>query len=236
MGLKLTLTNSLQPPSSKFLLGTDMLGRDILSRLLAGIRTDLLIGLAAAAAVSIIAIGWATLAARCKRMNNWRGDTLEDIVLLPRDIICAFPWLVLLLLVISLPGNKGVILITLLVGLVILPRNVSILQEAFSSLTQWKGRLQNVLRAISIAFIFTTAGVIFYVALLQFLGFRHAAGYYRTRNSGEFRHRIYAKNAMAGNRAACGFVGNTDYRCDDRRGSCRKVRLPLLGVLVEDIE
>jgi len=170
-GSQINLTNSLQPPSSKFLLGTDMLGRDILSRLLAGIRTDLLIGLAAAAAVSIIAIGWATLAARCKRMNNWRGDTLEDIVLLPRDIICAFPWLVLLLLVISLPGNKGVILITLLVGLVILPRNVSILQEAFSSLTQWKGRLQNVLRAISIAFIFTTAGVIFYVALLSFLGF-----------------------------------------------------------------
>jgi ABC-type dipeptide/oligopeptide/nickel transport system permease subunit len=121
--------------------------------------------------VSIIAIGWAMLAARCKRMNNWRGDTLEDIVLLPRDIICAFPWLVLLLLLISLPGNKGVILITLIVGLVILARTVSILQDAFNSLTEWRDRLQNVLRAISIAFIFTTAGVIFYVALLSFLGF-----------------------------------------------------------------
>jgi ABC-type dipeptide/oligopeptide/nickel transport system permease subunit len=54
---------------------------------------------------------------------------------------------------------------------VILPRTVSILQDAFNSLTEWKDRLQNVLRAISIAFIFTTAGVIFYVALLRFLGF-----------------------------------------------------------------
>jgi ABC-type dipeptide/oligopeptide/nickel transport system permease subunit len=139
--------------------------------LLDGIRTDLLIGLAVAAVVSIIAIGWARLAARCKRLNNWRGDILEDIVLLPRDIICAFPWLVLLLLVISLPGNKGVILITLVVGLVILPRTVSMLQEAFSSITEWKGRLQNELRAISMAFIFTTAGVILYVALLSFLVF-----------------------------------------------------------------
>ena len=104
-------------------------------------------------------------------MNNWRGDTLEDIVLLPRDIICAFPWLVLLLLLISLPGNKGAVSITVLAGLVILPRTVNILQEAFSSLTEWKGRLQNVLRAISVAFIFTTAGVILYVALLGFLGF-----------------------------------------------------------------
>ena len=167
----INLQNILQTPSAKHLLGTDQLGRDIFSRLLAGIRTDLLIGLAAAGVVSIIAIGWAMLAARCKRMNNWRGDTLEDIVLLPRDIICAFPWLVLLLLLISLPGNKGVILITLIVGLVILPRTVSILQDAFNSLTEWKDRLQNVLRAISIAFIFTTAGVIFYVALLSFLGF-----------------------------------------------------------------
>jgi len=58
--------------------------------LLAGIRTELLIGLAVAVVVSIIAIGWAMLSARCKRMNNWRGDKLEDIVLLPRDIICAF--------------------------------------------------------------------------------------------------------------------------------------------------
>jgi virginiamycin B lyase len=167
----INLQNILQTPSAKHLLGTDQLGRDIFSRLLAGIRTDLLIGMAVAVVVSIIAIGWAMLAARCKRMNNWRGDTLEDIVLLPRDIICAFPWLVLLLLLISLPGNKGVILITLIVGLVILPRTVSILQDAFNSLTEWKDRLQNVLRAISIAFIFTTAGVIFYVALLSFLGF-----------------------------------------------------------------
>ena len=72
---------------------------------------------------------------------------------------------------ISLPGNKGVILITLVVGLVILPRAVSIFQEAFSSLAEWKSRLQNVLRAISITFIFATAGVILYVALLSFLGF-----------------------------------------------------------------
>ena len=170
-GSQINLQYILQPPSYRHLLGTDMLGRDILNRLLAGTRTDLLIGLAAAGVVSIIAIGWVLLAARCKRMNNWRGDTLEDIVLLPRDIICAFPWLVLLLLLISLPGNKGAVSITVLAGLVILPRTVNILQEAFSSLTEWKGRLQNVLRAISVVFIFTTAGVILYVALLGFLGF-----------------------------------------------------------------
>jgi len=165
---QINLQNILQTPSTIHLLGTDQLGRDLLSRLLAGIRTDLLIGLAAAGVVIIIAACWTVLAARCERMNNWRGDTLEDIVLLPRDIICAFPWLVLLLLLISLPGNKGVILITLVVGLVILPRAVSIFQEA---LTEWKGRLHNVPRAISITFIFATAGVILYVALLSFLGF-----------------------------------------------------------------
>jgi ABC-type dipeptide/oligopeptide/nickel transport system permease subunit len=82
------------PPSSKFLLGTDQLGRDIFSRLVAGIRTDILMGLGVAAAVSILAAGWAMLAARVRKINNWWGDTLGDIVMLPGDILCAFPcWL-----------------------------------------------------------------------------------------------------------------------------------------------
>ena len=100
-GAQIHLLDRLQSPSFKHLLGTDELGRDILSRLLSGIRTDILIGLAGAAIMSIIAAGWAILAAYCKRIDNWRGDTLNDVVMLPRDIICAFPWLALLLLLMS---------------------------------------------------------------------------------------------------------------------------------------
>ena len=43
----LTIEGSPLPPSARFLLGTDLLGRDLLSRLIFGARTSLLIGVAA---------------------------------------------------------------------------------------------------------------------------------------------------------------------------------------------
>ena len=103
----INLMEHLSGPSAKHLLGTDQLGRDILSRLLYGMRIDVLIGLACAAVLAVIASGWATLAAYCRKMNNWLGDTLEDLVMLPREIACAFPWLVLLLLMMSLRDGNG---------------------------------------------------------------------------------------------------------------------------------
>ena len=176
-GSQIHLLNILQPPSAKHLLGTDELGRDILGRLISGIRTDVLIGLAGAAVVSVIAGGWAILAAYCGRMDNWLGDTLEDIVMLPNDIICAFPWLVLLLLLISMPGNKGVILITLLVGLVILPRTAGIMQEVYHSLLKGNTWLRSVFLSIPAVFAFTTAAMIIYVSALGYLGFGLSPGF-----------------------------------------------------------
>jgi hypothetical protein len=70
-GNAIHLKDSLSPPSAKYILGTDQLGRDIFSRLLWGMRIDVLIGLVCAAVVSVIAFGWATLAAYCRKMNNW---------------------------------------------------------------------------------------------------------------------------------------------------------------------
>ena len=43
----LTIEGSPLPPSERFLLGTDLLGRDLLSRLIYGARTSLIIGIAA---------------------------------------------------------------------------------------------------------------------------------------------------------------------------------------------
>ena len=50
----LTLEGAPLPPSETFLLGTDLLGRDLLSRLLYGARTSLIIGVVAnGAAVAV---------------------------------------------------------------------------------------------------------------------------------------------------------------------------------------
>jgi ABC-type dipeptide/oligopeptide/nickel transport system permease subunit len=175
-GNQISLLNILQSPSAKHLLGTDDLGRDILGRLLAGIRTDLLIGLACAVVVSVIAGGWAMLAAYCRRMDSWLGDSLEDIVMLPRDIICACPWLILLLLLMLLLDDHSVIYVAFIVGLVMLPHAAGTMQEAYRSPPGGKTWLKNVLLSIPIVFAFTAAGVILYVSTITYLGFGISPG------------------------------------------------------------
>ena len=168
---QVNLMDRLSPPSAKYLLGTDQLGRDIFSRLLYGIRTDVSIGLACAVVLSVVAAGWGTLAAYCRKMNNWLGDTLEDVVMLPREIMCSFPWLVLLLLLMSLMADTGIILVAVITGLVMLPRTAGMIKEAYNSPPYGTSWLQSVVKAIPVVFFFTTAGVMIYVSTISYLGF-----------------------------------------------------------------
>jgi len=165
------LADRLAPPSAQYALGTDNLGRDIFSRLLYGIRVDVLAGFMSAGILVVIATCWATLAAYLRKMNNWLGDTLEDVVMLPRDVLCAFPWLVLLLLLMSIVG-PGLIQVALVGGLVVLlPRAVGMMREAYSSPPEGRGWLYSVLWSIPVMFILAVAGGILYTSSLSFLGF-----------------------------------------------------------------
>lgn len=80
------------PPSPRFPLGTDELGRDRLSRLLFGSRLSLLLAPAAALLSTAIAVGLGLAAAHC-------GGWVEKAVLEATDLFSSVPWLFLLLAV-----------------------------------------------------------------------------------------------------------------------------------------
>lgn len=160
----------LAPPSAEYILGTDNLGRDLLSRLLYGIRTDLWASFICVGMLVVVATGWATLAAYLRRANNWLGDTLEDVVMLPRDVLCAFPWLVLLVLLMSIVG-AGLFTVALIGGLLLLPRAVGMMREAYSSPPEGRGWLYSVLWSIPVMLLLTVAGGILYTSSASFLGF-----------------------------------------------------------------
>ena len=50
------------PPSSEHLLGTDILGRDLLSRILYGARISLLVGFVATSVALVIGVSWGIVA------------------------------------------------------------------------------------------------------------------------------------------------------------------------------
>jgi ABC-type dipeptide/oligopeptide/nickel transport system permease subunit len=175
----MVLDARLQPPSSQYLLGTDNLGRDILSRLIWGIRQDVMVGVVSVGIVFVAATGWAMLAGRVRRRNDWRGDTLEDLVMLPRDALCAFPWLVLMLLLTSMVGVRSggpavswlySLPVALIVSVALLPRAVGMLQEAYRSPPVGKAWFTGLLQAVPVMVLFAVGGGIIYLASVSYLG------------------------------------------------------------------
>jgi len=84
----LTMEGAPLPPNGKFLLGTDLLGRDLLSRLIYGAQTSLIIGVVA----NGIAIFIGTLVGVCAGfIRGWTGTVLMRLT----DLMMAFPALLL---------------------------------------------------------------------------------------------------------------------------------------------
>ncbi len=103
-------------------LGTDPLGRDMLSRLLYGSRLSIFIGLSVMLVSTLIGILVGLLAA-------WRGGIFDVIVLRIMDLIMSIPDLVLAIMVIAVIGpnlTNTIVAITL----VFLPRYVRLIRSS----------------------------------------------------------------------------------------------------------
>lgn len=88
---------SFQPPSAEHWLGTDQLGRDLLSRLIHGARWTL--GASLLATVGIVAIGVAV-----GMVAGYFGGLVDDILMRLVDVLLAFPSLILVLAIVGLLG------------------------------------------------------------------------------------------------------------------------------------
>ena len=102
------------PPSGTFLLGTDYLGHDVLSRVLWGGRTVVWMSFAAATLGVALGVAVGLLAGYSRSM-------LDDVLMRGMDIVLAFPQLVFVLLFVSLLGPQ-LWLIVLLVALSWMPQ------------------------------------------------------------------------------------------------------------------
>lgn len=84
----LTLEGKPLPPGGQFLLGTDTLGRDLLSRLIWGARASMLVGLVANGAAVLIGM---LVGASAGYFGGWVGGLLMRFT----DVMMAFPALLL---------------------------------------------------------------------------------------------------------------------------------------------
>ncbi len=100
------LSHRLVAPSLEFPMGTDHLGRDVLSRVLIGAQLSMIVGFVAAGLATVISIVLGVL-------SGYLGGRLDMIIQRMVDAWMTFPGLVLLIVVISIvgPGVPQIIII-----------------------------------------------------------------------------------------------------------------------------
>ena len=92
------LADSLVPPSRQYLLGTDIQGRDTLSRLIFGARTTLLVGFATVGAAAVIGIALGLVAGHFGGITNM-------IIMRLMDALMGFPMILLALMIAAVLGG-----------------------------------------------------------------------------------------------------------------------------------
>ncbi len=170
----------LQPPKSEFLLGTDNLGRDILTRILYGGRVSLQVGIVS------VAIG-ATLGTFFGLVAGYIGSWSDALIMRFIDMMLAFPGILLALVIIAVLG-RNLQNVMIAVGLSSIPVYTRVVRGSTLSVKQYdfiiaaqalgasSGRvmtrhiLPNVLAPIIVVATNGVAGAIIAGAALSFLG------------------------------------------------------------------
>lgn len=104
----------LQPPSARFLLGTDYYGRDVLSRIIWGCRVSFVIGSVSVAAAMFLGTLLGSVA-------GYKGGYLDNFVMGVMDVLMSIPTLLMGLLIVAILGPSQANLIIAL-ALTMVPR------------------------------------------------------------------------------------------------------------------
>jgi peptide/nickel transport system permease protein len=178
---KVFLIDRLQGPSAQYLLGTDGLGRDLLSRLIYGARISLFVGLAATTINVLVAV-------LLGGTSGFLGGKLDLAVQRFVDAWIAFPGLLLLLTIMSIVG-RGLPQIIVVLGIAggiggsrvvrgaVIGVKENVYFQAAEAIGSPKWRtlirhvLPNIMPVVIIIFSINVGGVILSAASLSFLGF-----------------------------------------------------------------
>ena len=175
------LPDRLQGSSAQYLLGTDHLGRDYLSRIIYGARVSLLVGLAATGVNVLVAVV-------IGGTSGFLGGKLDLAVQRFVDAWMAFPGLLLLLTIMSIVG-PGLLQIIVVLGIAGGIGGSRVLRGAVIGIKEYdyflaaraigsrgtatlmRHVLPNIMPVVIIIFSITVGGVILSLASLSFLGF-----------------------------------------------------------------
>jgi peptide/nickel transport system permease protein len=175
-----TTPDSISEPTFKHLMGTDLLGRDVLSRIIHGSRVSVYVGVVSILLAILVGIPLGTVA-------GFYGGHIDNLIMRLMDMMLAFPifLLAIVIMVILEPSTMNVVLALAIVRIPILARIVrgSVLSvkeyeyiEAVKALSLSQVRvlrrhvLPNCLAPIIVTSAYNIGNAIIIEASLSFLG------------------------------------------------------------------
>lgn len=170
----------LVPPGGQYVLGTDELGRDLLSRVTSGAQISLTVSLASVTLAAVVGIGIGMFA-------GFRGGWMDTVLMRVMDVLFAFPAILLALLLVALLGSdiRNLIIALAIVYIPAFARiargsTLSIAAEPFVEAARSMGASDfrllrrhvapNILAPIIVQFTVSLAYAILVEAALSFLG------------------------------------------------------------------
>ncbi len=103
----------LAPPEQAHLLGTDVFGRDTLSRIIWGARVSLSVSVSSVFIAMILGTAFGMIA-------GFKGDNVESVIMRVVDVLMSFPALIMGLMVMAVLGS-GLLKLILAIAVVYLP-------------------------------------------------------------------------------------------------------------------
>lgn len=169
------------PPCPEFPLGTDEMGRDVLSRVIWSARTSLYVGFASVLLIAAIGV---TVGA----ISGYFGGWIDEVLMRITDIVLTIPTIMLLILIASIFQVRSLNVIILAIGAVSWPTIARITRSQFLLIKElpyidaarvaglshpriiFRHILPNALPPIIVAATFDMASAILMEASLSFLG------------------------------------------------------------------
>lgn len=169
------------PPSAKYRLGSDELGRDILSRIIYGARTSLLVGVVSVFILTGIGVVVGAV-------SGYAGGWIDNILMRATETIMTIPTLFLLIVMVSIFKVRGLPIIMVTIGLISWPQMARVVRSEFLSIKErsyieaarsigtsslsivFKEILPNAIAPITVMATLRLANAIIIEASLSFLG------------------------------------------------------------------